>query len=793
MKSPKTSHNNKQQLTEKKLIESEQRLRFALDATQAGMWEWFVQSGELNVDSRWTGILGFEKHELEPISIDTWQKVCHPDDIKNSDSELQKHFNHETDFYQVELRMKHKDGHWVWIKDRGKVIDWDAETGKPIRMIGTHIDISDEKKNNQALEETITKYKVLFESFPVGITISDKNGDVLECNLIAEELLGLQKQEIEERALKSDKWEIIDTTEKQMPVEEIPGIKSLRENCVVNNVEMGVLKNDGNYIWLNVTAAPVPLDDFGVAILYNDISEKRKIEKELKDSQRKLSSLFKSMTEMVALHEVIFDDNGIPVNYQITDCNEAYTKITGIKPENAIGKLATDVYQNDNPPYLAEFSEIFNTGNSKEMTVFYEPMNKHFIISIVQTGPSEFATITTDITEIKQVEKELEKANSYISNIIDSMPSLLISVDEFGKITQWNRKAQQTTGINSKDAIGKDLNSVFPEMISQMEQIKIAIRDRNIHQATSIPRKVNNEVKIEDITIYPLIANGVNGAVIRIDDKTEQRRLEEMMIQSEKMLSVGGLAAGMAHEINNPLAGIIQNAQVLKSRLLKDLPGNEKDAKELEIPFEKLQQYVYNRKIDKMVDEIISSGMRASNIVKNMLSFARKDSETKVLSDIPKLLDSTIEIAANDYNLKKKYDFRQIKIIRDYLDNLPQIPCEPTKIQQVFLNILKNGAHAMLEKEYNKEEPTFNLKIFTDAEFLNIEISDNGPGMSEEVKKRIFEPFFTTKSVGSGTGLGMSVSYFIINDNHKGKMEVESQLGFGTKFIIKLPIQAETK
>jgi len=393
-------------------------------------------------------------------------------------------------------------------------------------------------------------------------------------------------------------------------------------------------------------------------------------------------------------------------------------------------------------------------------------------------------------------EKELKDLKKYLDNIVNSMPSLLISVDSDLKITRLNQKAELEAGSNQEQVLGFNVLEIYPNLKDVFEQIKVSIREKKIIKETKIPVKKGNSFKFEEITIYPLIANGVKGAVVRIDDITEKVRLEQMMIQSEKMLSIGGLAAGMAHEINNPLAGIIQTLQVLRNRL-KGLSKRDKELlKEYNISHENLDKFLAERKIFHMVESIIQAGMRAAGIVNNMLTFARKSGMDKKLSNIHKLIDQTIELANNDYSLKKKYDFRAIKIIKRYEADLPKVVCHPGEIQQVLLNILKNGAEAMKEKYVHEnekvfEESKFEIRTELFDNYIAISIQDNGPGLDEETKKRIFEPFYTTKDIGHGTGLGLSVSYFIICENHKGNFFVESELGKGAKFTITLPIVSE--
>lgn len=390
-----------------------------------------------------------------------------------------------------------------------------------------------------------------------------------------------------------------------------------------------------------------------------------------------------------------------------------------------------------------------------------------------------------DIRQREETETKLKAAEGYIRSILDSMPSILVSVDGEGRVTQWNQQAARKTGVPAMDAVGSFFADVFPDSPVNIAQIVAAMTGGIPVKAAKVPQKVGDVVDYVDVTVYPLETESARGAVVRIDDVSERVRLEEMMIQSEKMVSIGGLAAGMAHEINNPLAGILQNAQVIRNRIAADLPANRSAAAELGIDLNLLRAYFERRGCLRMMDSIMESGHRAARIVENMLSFSRKSNVQMAKVDICALLDRTVELAANDYDLKKQYDFRRIRIVREYEPGLPFVPCEESKIQQVFFNLIRNGAQAMASKQ---SEACFTLRASSQGDAVRIEIADNGPGMSEDLRKRIFEPFFTTKKVGEGTGLGLSVSYFIVVENHGGRMEVESVPGQGTTFVVVLPL-----
>ncbi len=392
-----------------------------------------------------------------------------------------------------------------------------------------------------------------------------------------------------------------------------------------------------------------------------------------------------------------------------------------------------------------------------------------------------------DITERKEREEELRRLRSLLRNVIDSMPSVLVGVDLEGRITQWNRGAEEITGRSEAEARGQALSDVFPELAVEMERAWETILGEDPRRKEKIALSVAGEPRFLDVTVYPLVADGVEGAVIRVDDVTERTHIEEMMIQSEKMLSLGGLAAGMAHEINNPLAGILQNVQVMRGRLSGKLQRNDLAAETCGTTMEVIREYMADRGILEMLDLVDDSGRRAAAIVENMLSFSRKAQGGFVPADVRELLDRTVELAENDYDLKKEYDFRRIRIVREYDSDVSAVPCEASKLQQVFLNILNNGARSMA----GSEEPTFVLRVKSEADSVRIELQDNGTGMDEATRRHVFEPFFTTRDVGMGTGLGLSVSYFIITETHGGTMTVESERGEGARFVISLPTNRE--
>jgi len=194
------------------------------------------------------------------------------------------------------------------------------------------------------------------------------------------------------------------------------------------------------------------------------------------------------------------------------------------------------------------------------------------------------------------------------------------------------------------------------------------------------------------------------------------------------------------------------------------------------------------RRLFEMIDNIYNSSKSASDIVRNMLEFSRKSGGGFTPASLPSILDKAVDMARQDYDLKKNYDFRRIGIIRDYDPDMPSVPCKPQEIEQVLVNLLRNAAQAMFSHEDEAHPPAITLRTRLDGDYARIDVADNGPGMPEDVRKRVFEPFFTTKPVGVGTGLGLSVSFFIITRNHGGQFFVESAPGKGATFTVRLPL-----
>ncbi|MDM8552366.1 ATP-binding protein [Desulfobacterales bacterium HSG2] len=443
--------------------------------------------------------------------------------------------------------------------------------------------------------------------------------------------------------------------------------------------------------------------------------------------------------------------------------------------------------------YLNE--QLDQANKAKKVSLYMEKeLHKYreYLEELVKERTDELLKTNEDlkqeIEDRKLADTELRKTKQYLDNVINSMPSVVIGIDTGGNITEWNLFAEKETGIPPDQAIGESLSDVFSGYSKYEDEIRRSVTEGKPVRKEKILQYVNGNMRYKDIMIYPLISDGIIGAVLRIDDVTEKARIEEMMIHTEKMMSVGGLAAGMAHEINNPLGVILQAVQNAIRRVSPEIEANVRAAEACGTDLDKICMYLDDRGIFRYLNGIREAGDRASEIVSEMIHFSQRSESSHKLTHINKLLDDTIELGASDYELKKTYNFACFDIVREYEPDLPQIRCSMTEIEHVVLNLIRNAAQALAEIREREERPKIVFRTMREDDYMRIEVEDNGPGMNEDIRKRIFEPFYTTKGVGVGTGLGLSVSYFIITNNHKGTIIAESEVGNGTRFVIRLPL-----
>lgn len=439
---------------------------------------------------------------------------------------------------------------------------------------------------------------------------------------------------------------------------------------------------------------------------------------------------------------------------------------------------------------VKEIDKILSTGNFSER-VHPEDVNDpelalrlNHLLSLLDCTQTELVDCQAGGALQEALARELKHVERFMSEVINAMPSMLIGIDEDKKIIEWNEAAASSTGRSVMQAMGKPLNEVLKVVDGLDYAINHALETKTPVVVSEVPIHHRGEYKRWTILIYPLSALAGSGAVIRVDDVTEHVQVRERLVQSEKMLSVGGLASGMAHEINNPLSGITQGISTIRRRLSPDLPVNREKAEELGLDLVALDKYLNDRNICQMFDGMQELAERASQIVKSMLHFNR----TMDLSyqDIPTkdLLEKSIKLALHECSMAEVNLSDGISVTAD-CDSAPStVRCLDGELKQVLVNLIRNALSALSKTKQDDKHVI--VRCTDNSHDVCIEVIDNGPGIPPEIVSKVFEPFFTTKATGKGIGLGLAISYFIICTKHKGHIFVESQPG-QTVFTISLP------
>ncbi len=516
------------------------------------------------------------------------------------------------------------------------------------------------------------------------------------------------------------------------------------------------------------------------------------VEVALRESETKLRNIF----DQAPVGIIIFDQDSL-----VIDCNRTMSGLFGVPRERYLGTNYLSVLRDG-----VQKEGLRQALLSGESTAegWYTPVSTEKVSYIkAQTkrvADGLYMAILEDLSDRKQAEESLRESEARFKTLVEQAPEAIIVSDALDdRILLVNANAEKLFGCSREELLTLGHHRFYLQSQPDGKPITESIRE-NRRRAMSgevviIERAIRNahgeelfcEVRL--VKFPALDSHQVRASWINI---TERKRMLEMMIQNEKMISVGGLAAGMAHEINNPLSGILQGAQVLLSRLDADNKGFLQAASTLEIPPETLRAFLQKRNILDMVENIREAATRAARIVSSMLAFSRKSDAAKSSEDVNQLLETAVDLSSTDYSLKKNFDFKRISIVREYAERLPLVSCSSGQIQQVLMNLLGNAAHALAsERAPDAPAPQITLRTRLEGDWVCIEVEDNGPGMGEAVRHNIFEPFFTTKPVGQGTGLGLSVSYFIIVNNHGGSIEAVSPPNGGAQFVVRLPVHSK--
>lgn len=406
--------------------------------------------------------------------------------------------------------------------------------------------------------------------------------------------------------------------------------------------------------------------------------------------------------------------------------------------------------------------------------------------------------------KVAQRTSELENREHRLRAILDTAPDGILVLDQDGVIQSFNHAAEDLFGVSPTFAIGKSVATLIcPEEGEECDPVsQLLLKDEQLqtHSLQIRAVRTGGTVFPSHWTIGKCQGAETKNFTVIVRDETERELMQRELSQSQKMESIGQLAAGIAHEINTPMQFVSDNTQFLKQSL-EDLyeiiefyrrnmdPAGqgagwaERYAASLEL-VERCQYDLLREEVPSAIQESVEGIERVINIVRAMKEFAHPGGSSKVTTDLNQAIRSTVTISRNRWKYAAELEME--------LD--PSLPCVevlPAEINQVFLNLIVNAGDAIAEKQRDSDEQgLITVRTKQEGEQVVIEIADTGAGIPESIQHRVFDPFFTTKDVGKGTGQGLSICHDIVINKHGGRIEFESIAGVGTTFLIQLPIEA---
>lgn len=525
---------------------------------------------------------------------------------------------------------------------------------------------------------------------------------------------------------------------------------------------------------------------------------------ELQESRVFYQAIFKNNQEAMLLIDPdtawIIDANSAACSfykYRYQDLlQKSLSQINELRSEECLDKLRQIASGQRN---RFQCKHRLGDGQIRDVEVFSGPL-------LVQGKDVVYATVH-DITDKLHAEANLRQALQETSSLVESISSILISLDREERVYRWNQAAASTFGLSKSEVQGR------PIMECPVNWEKEVIR-HGLQQC----RQSRDKIALEDVSyvlesqvtgflsfsIQPILeqdSKELSGFLLLGTDITEQKVMESQFLQAQKLEAIGQLAAGIAHEINTPVQYIESNTTYLQDSFssildfLSDSLQLAEQAQQGAVQPELLQKIQSSRQeldldflredIPDSLQESLEGLKKVTRIVRSMKDFSHPGENEKAQVDLNKALEDTLTISRNEW----KY-WAEVETELD--PELPLVPCLKDEINQVFLNIIINAAQALSEQqEKGGRQGKGKIYIGTrkNGQMAEIKIMDNGPGIPENIRSRIFDPFFTTKAVGKGSGQGLYISYDIVVEKHKGRLFCESDADSGTTFIIHLPLQ----
>lgn len=539
-------------------------------------------------------------------------------------------------------------------------------------------------------------------------------------------------------------------------------------------------------------------------IVEEELEERRKVEKQLQER-----TLF--------LHSMM-DAVPLPVFYRSRDgvyqgCNRAFEKFFGIKSSELVGREILCVSNEGQARTIQEMESALLSGESgtREHSVqnaegqWREVIFSSASYTDMVGNAAGMVGVIMDITERKRAEASIRESERNLRKVLQGIGAAIFIIDPNGfKVKDMNELAEELLGEDKKTYVGRGCSDLpFSTEDSKRcgEGMCPLLSGEGKEEEMILMRSDGTNVPVTK-TIITAKVNGVIHFFEIVIDITERKDMERQLANAQKLESIGQLAAGIAHEINTPTQYIGDNLWFLRQAferiqsvldgyagLLKtgrDVPEMDEAVTAQDELMKKSKMDFVLKQVPKGIEQSLGGVERVSTIVKAMKNFSHPDSKDRQPVDINAAVENTITVARNEWKYVSEVE-------TDLADDLPPLMCYPSEVNQALLNIIVNAAHAIADVVGDSgEKGTISISTSRDENDVIIRVSDTGTGISKENRDRIFDPFFTTKKVGKGTGQGLSIVYTTIVKNHGGSIDVQSEMGKSTTFVLRLPLQKET-
>ncbi len=739
---------------EHELRDSERRYRSLFEHVQHGIFISTKKGKFLNCNKGLLDMVSYGSKE-EFLKIDIAKDLyVNPGDRRTFQDMVEK--NGFVKDYEVDF--KTRDGGIITALLTAHAIR--DEEGQIIGYEGLIIDVTDRKRMEGRIREATKRFQKISEMGDDGIIVIDEGNRIIFANSMATELIGYLNEEL----LGMKFTDLLNARDKKFLAEmhDQVGLDESKRLCT----EMDILTADGKTKESDVciTIARPEVGRMNTYVYLRDITERKRFERDLKASEEKYRNLFESVRHGL----FISTKEG-----RFLDCNQALIDMLSYKDREEFLKIdiARDLYVN--PKDRRRFQKLIEKeGFVKDFEVDFKKKNGE-IITILLTAHAlkspdgeviGYEGLNIDISHRKTMERELREANEFLTNLIESSADGIIVTDMEGNILIFNKGAERILGYESEEVIGKmNIRELYAPGVAQEVMKKMRSPDYGglgkLYSSRIVLRNKSGEWIDGDLSASLIYGDQGNeiGSIGIFKDLRERLKMEEklretqqQLMQSEKLAAMGRLTSQIAHELNNPIYGIMNTLELLKT----EIPSESKRSKILEMS--------------------LSETHRLSEMLRNMLSFSKPEEEVRRPIDVNELLESIVLF------IDKQMRESNIDIETRFAEEIPKVMGSTNQLRQVLLNIIRNAKEAM------PEGGILSLETMSEDSRVIIHIKDTGIGIPKEIRDKIFEAFFTTKQEVKGVGLGLSVCYGIIKD-HEGEIRVESEEGRSSTFSIILP------